>query len=322
MDIIIEPSWFADLHRLAKHEKSFALLPIGWGNKQKGPMLEGWQHHGGFTVAELQQQRRMRSVGVRTGFKGPLLCFDFDGESALELACSLDMEPWAVSTWQVHRDTDPFRFKVLFKPTPDQIAQLPDGAEFQGKTITKQAVLDADGTPIEMGQALEVFFHGGRQVIVLGEHPSSGGFYFWPPEPSLGPEALSPPPDAWLDHAIDIAKQCHDRPKLSNKSSSTSTGIRRLDPCPICGRNSRGGNSLWCGQAIDGLIFCMPGSTFNADPYGSMSLGTVVNGFALMKRTPIPEGDCLIFGPDMPINPSRRIRRPQRTFRSRVDVKD
>ena len=322
MDIINEPSWFADLHRLAAYEKSFALLPIGWGNKQKGPMLEGWQHHGGFTVAELQQQRCMRSVGVRTGFKGPLLCFDFDGESALELACSLGMEPWAVSTWQVHRDTDPFRFKVLFKPTPDQIAQLPDGAEFQGKTITKQAVLDPDGTPIEMGEALEVFFHGGRQVIVLGEHPSSGGFYFWPPEPSLGPEALSPPPDAWLDHAIDIAKQCHDRPKLSNKSSSTSTGIRRLDPCPICGRNSRGGNSLWCGQAIDGLIFCMPGSTFNADPYGSMSLGTVVNGFALMKRTPIPEGDCLIFGPDMPINPSRRIRRPQRTFRSRVDVKD
>lgn len=111
MDTINETSCFADLHRLAKHEKSFALLPIGWGNKQKGPMLEGWQHHGGFSVAELQQQRRMRSVGVRTGFKGPLLCFDFDGESALELACSLDMEPWAVSTWQVHRDTDPFASK-------------------------------------------------------------------------------------------------------------------------------------------------------------------------------------------------------------------
>jgi hypothetical protein len=123
-------------------------------------------------------------------------------------------------------------------------------------------------------------------------------------------------------HAIDIAKQYQDRPKPSSKSSSTRTAIRRLDPCPICGRNSRGGNSLWCGQATDGLIFCMPGSTFNADPSGSMALGTVVNGFALMKRTPIAEGDCLIFGPDRPINPSRRTRRPQRTFRSRVDVKD
>ena len=315
-------AWLAELNRLAPYQDDLALLPIGWGNKQKGPMLEGWQHHGGFTVAELQQHRRMRSVGIRTGLKGPLLCFDFDGESALELACNLGMKPWAVITWQVHRDTDSFRFKVLFKPTPDQIAQLPDGAEFQGKTITKQAVLDADGTPIEMGEQLEVFFHGGRQVIVLGEHPSSGGFYFWPPEPNLGPEALSPPPDAWSNHAIEIAKQCHDRPKPSNKSSSTSTGIRRLDPCPICGRNSRGGNSLWCGQATDGLIFCMPGSTFNADPNGSMPLGTVVNGFALMKRTPIPHGDCLIFGPDRPINPSRRTRRPQRTFRSRVDVKD
>lgn len=317
------PAFIDELQRLQPLETELALLPVGWGNKQKGPMLEGWQHHGGFTVAELQQNRRMRSVGARTGLlTGPLLAFDFDGESALELACSLGMEPWAVITWQVHRDTDPFRFKVLFKPTPDQIALLPDGAEFQSKTITKQAVWDADGTPIEMGEALEVFFHGGRQVIVLGEHPSSGGFYFWPPEPNLGPEALSPPPDAWSNHAIEIAKQCHDRPQPSSKSSSTSTGIRRLDPCPICGRNSRGGNSLWCGQATDGLIFCMPGSTFNADPNGSMPLGTVVNGFALMKRTPIPEGDCLIFGPDRPINPSRRCRRPQRTFRSRVDVKD
>lgn len=323
MNIIKEPTWFADLHRLAEYEKSFALLPIGWGNKQKGPMIEGWQHHGGFTVAQLQQHRRIRSVGARTGLlTGPLLAFDFDGESALELACSLGMEPWAVITWQVHRDTDHFRFKVLFRPTPDQIAQLPDGAEFQGKTITKQAVLDADGEVIKEGEALEVFFHGGRQVIVLGEHPSSGGFYFWPPEPNLGPEALSPPPDAWSNHAIDIAKRCHNNKATGTKPSSTRKGTRRLDPCPICGRNSRGSNSLWCGQAIDGLIFCMPGSTFNADPNGSMSLGTVVNGFALMKRTPIPEGDCLIFGPDRPINPSRRTRRPQRTFRSRVDVKD
>jgi hypothetical protein len=72
MDIINESTWFADLHRLAEHEKSFALLPIGWGNEQKGPMLDGWQHHGGFTVAELQQHRRIRSVGARTGlFTGP-----------------------------------------------------------------------------------------------------------------------------------------------------------------------------------------------------------------------------------------------------------
>jgi hypothetical protein len=74
MNILIESTWLADLHRLAKHEKSFALLPIGWGNKQKGPMLEGWQHHCGFTVTELQQIRRIRSVGARTGLlTGPLL---------------------------------------------------------------------------------------------------------------------------------------------------------------------------------------------------------------------------------------------------------
>ena len=67
-------NWLAKLNRLQPFEVDLALLPIGWGNEQKGPMLEGWQHHGGFTVVLLQQHRRIRSVGARTGLlTGPLL---------------------------------------------------------------------------------------------------------------------------------------------------------------------------------------------------------------------------------------------------------
>ena len=125
--------WRQDIHRLQPFEAELALLPIGWGTENKGPMLEGWQHHGGFTVAQLQQHRKMRSVGARTGLlTGPLLAFDFDGQTSFELG----LDPSTVGSWQVHRTTDPWRLKVLFRPSLEQLTELPGGAEFQGKTIT------------------------------------------------------------------------------------------------------------------------------------------------------------------------------------------
>jgi hypothetical protein len=110
-------------------------------------MLKGWQHHPGFTVAQLQAHRTMRSVGTRTGLlTGPLLAFDFDGATSLELG----LDPGWVSSWQVHRSTDANRLKVLFRPTLEQLSQLPGGAEFQGKTIT------APKTDTSKGEAFEI----------------------------------------------------------------------------------------------------------------------------------------------------------------------
>lgn len=300
------PAWFAGLHRLAPLQSDLALIPCGWGNEAKGPMLSEWQKHPGYSLDQLMAVRGVRSVGARTGIHtGPLLCFDIDGETALELACSLGMEPWAVATWQVHRDSDANRLKVLFSPTPEQIALLPGGAEFQGKTITKPAVEGPNGELIAKAEALEVFFDGGRQVIVIGEHPSSGGNYFWPA--GLGPEALTPPPGIWWHHAIEIAQQCLNRRRGGSKPSRSRSSTRRLDPCPICGRHSGSGSGLWCEQTTAGLILCMPGSTFNADPTESMPIGAVVNGYALVKRTPINEGDCLTFAPHRPRRRHQRM---------------
>ena len=273
--------WRQDLHRLQPFEADLALLPIGWGSEQKGPMLEGWQHHGGYTVAQLQQHRQMRSVGARTGMlTGPLLAFDFDGATSL----TLGLDPTAVGSWQVHRNTDPARLKVLFRPTLEQLTELPGGAEFQGKTIT------APKTDTAKGEALEVFFDGGRQVIVLGEHPSSAGTYYWPP--GMGPEALTAPPERWWAHALQIAADCRQRLSSGSKPSSRRHGTKRLDPCPICGRHG----SLWCELTQQGLILCMPGSTFSAEAaHGPLRIGQVVDGWALVKRTPIAEGDVLSF---------------------------
>ena len=273
--------WRQDLHRLQPFEAELALLPIGWGTEQKGPMLEGWQHHGGFTVEQLQGRYGIRSVGARTGMlTGPLLAFDFDGATSL----TLGLDPTEVSTWQVHRNTDPARLKVLFRPTLEQLTELPSGAEFQGKTITAAKTINAKG------EALEVFFDGGRQVIVLGEHPSSNGTYYWPA--CMGPEALAAPPERWWAHALQVAADCRQRLSSGSKPSSRRHGTKRLDPCPICGRHG----SLWCEQTQQGLILCMPGSTFSAEQrHGPLVLGQVVDGWALVKRTPIAEGDVLTF---------------------------
>ena len=300
-------SWFSELDRLQPLADDLALLPVGWGNEGKGPMLNGWQKHAGFTVNQLQAADGMRSVGARTGLlTGPLLCFDFDGETSLELG----IYPWDAITWQVHRDNDPFRLKVLCRPTPEQLEMLPqqpDGTvEFQGKTNTAPKRDDAKG------EALEVFFFGGRQVIVLGEHPSTGGNYFWPA--GLGPEALCAPPDDWWAHAVTIAQKEAAKAVSGSRPSKTRNGTRRLDPCPICGRHSgRGGSALWCDETSDGLILCMPGSTFGAEQsHGPLSIGQVVNGYALVKRT----GDVLTFRVDRPREkPDRRPKRPSRPSR-------
>ena len=313
-------AWQSELNRLHPLAADLALLPVGWGTGCKAPMLTAWQKHPGHTIDQLLAVYGIRSVGTRTGLHtGPLLAFDFDGATAVDLGAAVGCAPWAITTWQVHRDNDPFRLKVLCRPTPEQIAQLPlqpDGSvEFQGKTLT------APATNGSKGEALEVFFAGGRQVILLGQHPSSGGNYFWPD--ALGPEALSAPPDDWWQHALLIAQNCKQRVATGSRSSKSRSSSTRLDPCLICGRHSgAGGSDLWCEETADGLILCMPGSTFSAEQaHGALTVGkSVVNGYALVKRTPIPEGDVLTFKAHEPLqqnDPSiRRFGRPQRHFRT------
>ena len=98
---------FSELHRLQPLQFDLALLPVGWGSECKGPMLKAWPDHPGHSTEQLQNFSGIRSVGARTGaLTGPLLAFDFDGESSIKYACSKGLDPWSVTTWQVHRDND------------------------------------------------------------------------------------------------------------------------------------------------------------------------------------------------------------------------
>ena len=56
-----------------------------------------------------------------------MLCFDFDGESAVNYAVLNGRDPDYVNTWRINRTTGPYRFKLLFLPRKDQLEQLPNG---------------------------------------------------------------------------------------------------------------------------------------------------------------------------------------------------
>ena len=318
--LITGAPWLAELHRLKHLEQDFAFLPTGW-NGGKGPMFYGKKHPQtpeDWTQEALSVDQLLRwgrtpylGVGARTGLHaGPLMAFDFDGASSVDFGCEIGIEPWAFDTWHVHRDNDPWRLKVLCQPTPEQLATLPVGVdgsiEFQGKTQTRPKEGD------DKGEALEVFFSGKRQVVLIGQHPS-GGNYYWPAKQGqlLGPEQLAPPPKAWFDYAIQIATDCHDRVAKAPARSTTRQGTRKLNPCPICGRHAgKGGSSLWCEETTAGLILCMPGSTFSAEQkHGPLAVGQVVNDYALVKRSPIPEGDVLSFCIDKPLENATRHQR-------------
>lgn len=306
-----QPLWFPELQRLQHLEQDFAFIPVGWGNG-KGPMFFGKNHETtpedwtkqALTVEQLLAWQRTpyRGVGARTGLHaGRLLTFDFDGESSVEFGCQLGLEPWGFETWHTHRDDNPWRFKVHTQPTFEQLAQLPvgpdGGIEFQGSVGTKSS---PEGSK-DKGEALEVFFAGGRQVILIGQHPD-GGNYIWPS--GLGPEALAPPPQAWLDYAIHIAKKFHapTRSTSSRASSSAKNGTRRLNPCHICGRNNSGSNDLWCDETTKGLVFCMEGSTFSAEQaHGRLTekqiIQTAKGPYKFLYAKNSTQGNAFVFAP-------------------------
>ena len=270
-----------EISQLISHEFSFQAnfypffpckgkVPIGLDGKN----LAGWPSHKGFTLSECLAVKEATGIGVRTSLK--LLALDFDGESAIQFACDIGLNPFKYETWHIHRKKEFGRFKLLFQPAKYQIAEL-QGGEFQAKHKTKDAVLDEDGKVIAKGEALEVFLTNQRQVVVFGEHPDNDS-YLWH---DLGPGLLTwPPKEVW-------------------------EWVKSMEPKAL-------------EKTHDGIIFCMPGSTFNAEQkHGPLRVGAIVYGYALVKRTPMGGGDCLTF---MVHKPTRRPCRPSRPKRRLSDV--
>ncbi len=257
-----------------------------------GTYLKDWTNKS-FSIKKCFTAKGRTGIGVKTGLH--LLCLDFDGESAFDIASEAGID-WPMNEgWEVHRKDATWRIKQLFTPTPKQIALLPNG-QFQGKVTGKD------------GEALEVFLTNKRQVVIYGRHPD-GGNYFWPtnnePE-NLKP--LPPPSDSIWNFVLKVAKQQTTHKKTIHRSGSS----RRLNPCPICGRN----RDLWCAESSNGLLWCMNGNTFSAEiAHGPLKIGDVVNDWALVAK-----GDeCLTFKIHQPLKQHRprRPSRPKRPSRNR-----
>ena len=250
-----------------------------------GRLLVGWQT-AKHSVEDIKNAcDAVISVGTRTGADAHgLLVFDIDGETALDWLAARGLDPAAVSTWQIHRDTDPKRLKVAFQLTEQQQQEL---GQIKTKVVTKRGVKDDAGKVIAKGEAVELF-HGIGQVIILGQHYKSKGNYFWPVD--MGPENLAGIPENWWQAALTIA----ENPTTTTRSPSDKRSRKSwnsLSDCPICGRNT----SEYCAQHRDGkTIRCFHGNTF-APPTGLKTgdLHTDRQGtiWAYSKTKPQSNGD-------------------------------
>jgi hypothetical protein len=220
-----------------------------------GKHLSGWQE-ADFTAEQIAGSKAAIGCGVRTG--NGLLAFDVDGLTALAWLLDHGCDPREAKTWQIHRDTDPNRFKVAFTLTAEQQQQFGNA---KPKQKTKDAAKDDAGNVIK-GEAVEVFHSTGGQVVVLGQHHDSGGNYYWPD--GLVVEDLAPIPECWWQAALTIANGTASAKVSTTKASSSSREWKPLNPCLICGRNT----TSYCSQHRDGkTIRCFHGNTF-APPKG------------------------------------------------------
>lgn len=284
------------VERLTSVESVGRLIPVGLGDDGKGPMVRDWPKCPGFAASELEERfPKAKAVGVITH---PLLCFDIDGQSAEEFVLSTGRNPAGVTTWRVNRNTDPYRYKLLFLPTAEQLEQLP-GHQTSYSHQTREKVTDENGKVLEKGEAEEIFCHPGRQVIVAGEHPKSGGYYFWPE--GCGPEALAPPPEDWWQRVVDVSHQAQRHLLREDRKNDafSNDDWQRIPSCPICGRGPD--DNPLCQLHSDGkTLRCFLGQTFS--PPRNLVPGQLVAGtdWAFSRVSSSGWGEFLTFVKDEP----------------------
>lgn len=245
------------------------LLPIGPGGDGKAPAdprtganLKDWQT-AAFSSEEVAAAcSKITAVGVRPGpAAGGLIAFDIDGATAVALLTKNGCDPFTAPTWQVRRDTDPDRLKVIWRLPEELRDHLPCGvAKLTTKAPSARGAKDGENVAT---------YYGAGQVLVLGQHLSSGGNYFWPE--GHGPADLAEITPDWWEMALLIA----EKQSPTSKASSSSTGRgdwRRINPCPICGRDRH----AICSKHRDGRsILCFHGSTFQPP---ELKPGEVITG--------------------------------------------
>ena len=270
-----------ELNELKIFEKSHALLPIGWGDKKKAPMLYDWPIVEGYSIEQLKQFKNAYAVGMRCD---NIFCLDIDGQSAVRWARSqMDLLDGA-NTFEVHRTTSPYHFKHLYRPTKEQIRQIPTNdkglKDFQFKVRTSKNK--------SSNEAAEFFFSRGRQVIISGKHFQSGGEYRW--LKNRFPKDLRAPSDDEWKKVIRLAEEHLERKPPASKRISSGSWTTPF-PCPVCGRAEH----LVCQQSSDGdCVRCFVGNSY-APPEGLRKGQVILDGWAFSRLQFVGWGEFAIF---------------------------
>ena len=261
------------VQKLVQLESFCGFLPIREGSK--APMVPYKNKPHSPLLAALRKEPAALAIRSRN-----LLTLDFDSENALKYAADRGinlLDP----AWITER-TDHFKSKAISFVSDKKLLELPNGK--------------IKRTVNYLGTNLDVFLSNDSYIIFLGKHEDGNGHYF--SRKGFDATALAPPPNEVWDLVLEIAES----EQTSPKKTYSSTNSKRLNPCPICGRDER----LWCSETDDGYIWCMNGSTFSSEKsHGRLKLGDVVNGYAVVSI-----GDqCNTFKPHQ----ERRIYRPHRS---------
>jgi hypothetical protein len=217
------PDWRAYLPAL----HGFPLLPCGAGTEGKAPInpdtgapATGWEKAAATPQQIAALNGKVRCVGTRCGpDAGGLLVFDLDGATAIEHAMRVGCDPFTAPTWQIVRNTATDRLKVAFRVPPDLWTHLKGKA----KLTTKRK-----GDDGSKGEQIELFWSTG-QVVVLGQHLESGGFYYWPEHHT--PAELTEITPEWWGLAQSITEPPTAAPSGATQPSFSPP--RHTDPVPL-----------------------------------------------------------------------------------------
>ena len=288
------PDWRAYLPAL----HGFPLLPCGAGSEGKAPidpatgaLASGWEKASSTPQQIAALNGKVRCVGTRCGpDAGGLLVFDLDGNTAIEHAMRQGCDPFTASTWQIVRSTATDRLKVAFRIPPD----LWDHLKGKCKLVTKRK--GEDGSK---GEQIELFWSTG-QVVILGQHLQSGGFYYWPEHHT--PSELSEITPEWWALALSITE-----PPAAAPSGTTQPSFnppRPADPVPLERLLSRDQERLFHSGAGEGTrdddTFRIAVGLITAHE-GARAVGLQTTGdpdrltldFAARCNPPFPESEAL-----------------------------
>ena len=261
-------------------ESFCGFLPIWKGSKK--PKVKEWGDEPHLSLLEA-----LGFAPAALAVRSPnLLCLDYDKESSFDFAAERGID-FTYPTWHIRRTDNVQRFKQVFLVSDELLSELPN------RSIKR--------TINYLDSGLDIFLSNKAYIIFSGEHEQGKGEYYSPA--GLTVSNLQPPPKVVWDLILEIGSY-----EPFSRKRKFNTKSKKMNPCIICGRDER----LWCSESDNGLIFCMNGSTFNAEKkHGFLKIGDVTsNGYALVGQSPT----CNTFKLDQP--PKHKPRRTTKLRRS------